>query len=111
MRPDRLDLVVNDVHEQLIMPSYELMSTQVEREYGSNWDARDRRRFRDICRAVANKWPAYREAVAELEMARHHGGSINEAMMRLEGPRSGYITALMTFYEEFSSTLDFFFPS
>jgi hypothetical protein len=110
MRPDRLDLRANDFHERLVMPAYELMRTEVVQEHGSSWDTLHRRRFGDIYRTVASKWPAYREALGELEQARQRGMSINDAMMRLEGPRSGYITALMSFYDEFSDTLNFFFP-
>jgi len=32
-------------------------------------------------------------------------------MVRLEGPRSGYISELWSFYDEFSGVLDTFFPA
>jgi len=33
-----------------------------------------------------------------------------DAMERLEDPRSGFLDALLAFYEEFSATLGFLFP-
>jgi len=111
MSPDSLDPQASEVHQKLVMPVYELMRTEVAQACGPRWDTHDRRRFTDTYRAAANKWPAYREALAELERARHLRMSVNDAMVRLERPRSDYIAALLTFYDEFASTLDLFFPS
>ena len=106
MNPDSLDPQASDIHERLVMPAYESMRTERE----PRWNAPSRRRFADTYRVVANKWPAYREALAELERARHLGVSVNDAMVRLERPRNDYITAMLTFYGEFTHILDFFFP-
>ena len=108
--PDELDVQARLVHKDLVMPVYELMRTEVAQACGSRWDPRDRRRFADTYHAAASKWPVYREALAELERARDLDTSVNDAMVRLERPRSDYIAALLDFYGEFSSTLDFFFP-
>jgi hypothetical protein len=108
--PDELDLQADAVHRELVVPVYELMRTEVVQACGSRWAVRDRQRFADRYRAAANKWPAYREALAELERARALDTSINDAMVRLERPRGDYIAALLSFYDEFSATLDFLFP-
>ncbi len=111
MSPDTLDVQAGNVHQELVMPVYELMRTEVARACGSDWDPRDRQRFAERYRAAANKWPAYREALAGLERARDLDTSVNDAMVRLERPRSDYIAALLSFCEEFFGTLDFFFPT
>lgn len=108
MRPDGLDVMARDVHETLVMPAYELMHTEAAKALGSQWGKRDQDRFGDTYHAAASKWPAYREA---LRQSRGHGTSTDDAMVRLEGPRSAYIAALSGFYDAFSSTLDIFFPS
>ena len=110
MRPDILDPQASLVHEKLVMPVYELMRSEVAQACGSRWGTRDRRRLGDTYRAAANKWPAYREALTELKWARKSGMSVHDAMVRLEGPRGNYIAVLSSFYDEFSGTLDFFFP-
>ena len=108
--PDSLDPQAGAVHQELVIPAYKLMSTEVARAFGSRWTTIDRRRFTDRYRAVANKWPAYRKTLAELERARDLNMSVIDLMTRLERPRSNYISALLSFYHEFSGTLDFFFP-
>jgi hypothetical protein len=105
MSPDSLDPQASEVHQRLVMPVYELMRTEVAQACESRWDTHSRRRFTDTYRAAANKWPTYREALAELERARHLGMSVNDAMVRLERPRSDYIAALLTFYDEFAKSL------
>ena len=110
VRPDLLDSQADNVHEELVIGVYELMRTEVARVCGQRWDRRNRQRFGDRYHAVANKWPTYKVALAELKRARRQGGSLVEPMERLEGPRSGYIWALSCFYDEFSTTLRFFFP-
>ena len=82
MSPDTLDLQAGDVHQELVMPVYELMRTEVAQACGSRWDPRDRQRFAERYRAAANKWPAYREALAGLESARDRVTSVNDAMVR-----------------------------
>jgi hypothetical protein len=93
------------------MPVYELMRTEVARASGARWDPRSRQRFADSYRAIANKWPVYREALADLERARIRDMPISDAMVRLERPRSEYIATLSSFHAEFSATLDFLFPA
>ena len=88
------------------MPAYKLMRTEAAKELGAQWETRDRNRFGDTYHAAASKWPAYREA---LDQSHHHGTPTGEVMARLEGPRNSYIAALSSFYEEYSSTLDFFY--
>jgi hypothetical protein len=111
VRPDSLDSQASHVHDQFVMGVYELMRTEVAQACGSRWDIRDRRRLRDTYHAAANKWPTYREALVELEGVRGQGRTVVDAMGRLEGPRSGYIYALLNFYDEFSATLDVFFSA
>jgi hypothetical protein len=111
IHPESLDLQANDVHTELVIPAYELMKTEVAKACGPRWDTRDRRRFRETYQTAAKKWPAYDAALTALELGRDHGMSVVvDAMVQLEEPRSGYIDALLTFYEEFSDTLDLFFP-
>jgi hypothetical protein len=110
IRPDRLDPQADTVHENLVIPVYELMSTEVAYACGSLWAADGQQRFGDFYHDTANKWPAYREALAELKGVRDKNMSVVDAMVKLEGPRSAYIAALLSFYIEFSATLDFFFP-
>jgi hypothetical protein len=90
------------------MKAYRLMRDNVEPTYGEQWDRRARQQFYNSYRATANKWPAYREALAELSSARERKRSLVNPMVRLERPRSAYITALSHFYEEFRTTLNFF---
>jgi len=108
--PDELDLQADAVHRALVVPVYELMRTEVMQACGPRWAMHDQQRFADRYRAAANKWPAYREALAELERARVLETSVNDAMVRLERPRSDYIAALLNFYDEFSASFDFLFP-
>jgi hypothetical protein len=108
--PDSLDPQAGLVHDKLVVRVYNLMRTEVAHACGERWEEHDRQRFRESYQAVAQKWPAYREALAELARVRDGGVSVVDAMVRLEGPRSAYISALWNFYGEFSGTLDFFFP-
>jgi hypothetical protein len=111
IHPESLDVQANDVHTEFVIPAYELMKTDVAKACGPRWETRDRRRFRETYQAAARKWPAYNAALAVLEQAQEHGMSaVVDAMVQLEEPRSGYIDALLSFYEEFSDTLDLFFP-
>jgi hypothetical protein len=109
--PESLDELAPSVHKDLVMGAYKLMRTEVAQTCGSRWDPRDKRRFNDCYHGVANKWPAYRQALHELKVVRDSGRSQVDALVRLEGPRSGYIYWLSSFYDEFSAVLDVFFPS
>jgi hypothetical protein len=108
--PDRLDTQASEVHEKFVIIAYRLMTSEVARVCGARWKADARKKFSDTYFAAANKWPAYREAIAELESAHGDGGSVVPAMRRLEKPRHDYITALGLFYGQLSETLGFFFP-
>lgn len=107
-RPESLDTSASDVHENLVMMAYRLMRDDVEPTYGEQWDRRARRQFYNSYGATANKWPAYREALAEFSSARERKRSLVNPMVRLERPRRAYITALSYFHEEFQTTLNFF---
>ena len=108
--PDSLDVQANEIHQGIVMEAYKLMRTEVAQACGLHWVERDRQRFGDTYHAAANKWPTYRQALDELDWARKNSTSQVDEMTRLEGPRSGYIDALLSFYKEFSGTLDYFFP-
>jgi len=109
VRPDNLDAQAVNVHNEIVVKAYTLLCDEVER-CGKPWDARARKRFKDSYSGTANKWPAYREALAELRLARDRRRSAVSPMTRLARPRSTYITALSRFQREFSQTLGFFFP-
>jgi hypothetical protein len=108
VRPESLDTNASDVHDKIVMKVYILMHDDVEPTYGVEWDRRARRQFYNSYRATANKWPAYREALTEFNSARERRRSLVNPMVRLERPRSAYITALSNFHKEFRTTLNFF---
>lgn len=110
LSPEILDAQANGVHKDLVMHAYQLMRTEVAQACGERWKIDDRQRFGAGYRDVAKKWPAYREAVAELERARRGRRSLVDVMVRLERPREDYISALENFHGELSATLEFFFP-
>lgn len=111
MTPDDLDAEAEDVHELIVKPVYRVMRKEVAQECASRWDLDGRRRLGKRYEATADKWPAYREALAELESARQEHRSAVAALRDLETPRREYISALRSFYNEFSGTLDFLFSS
>jgi hypothetical protein len=111
VHPQNLDSQANDVHTGFVIPAYELMKTDVAKACGSRWDTRDRQRFRDAFKTAADEWSAYEPALVALDLAREHDQSaVVDAMVQLRKPRRSYIDALLGFYNEFSSTLDLFFP-
>ena len=98
MSPDNLDTIAGDVHKAMVVKAYTLMRGNVEQTYGAQWDGRARQQFYSSYRAAANKWPAYREALAEFSSARERRRSLVGPMVRLERPRNAYITALSSFH-------------
>jgi len=84
------------------------MRDDFEPTYGTQWDSRARRQFYSSYSAAANKWPAYHQALTELDSARERGRSLVPSMRRLEIPRNAYIKALSNFHKEFRATLKFF---
>ena len=111
MAPEHLDVEAEDVHERTVKTVYQVMRTQVVQECGSGWDLASRRRLGEKYKGTADKWPAYREALAELKSARKELRSAVHALRELEPPRREYIEALLLFFDEFSGTLDFLFPT
>jgi hypothetical protein len=106
--PDNLDTSAGVVHTEMVVKAYKLMSGNVEQAYGPQWDGRARQQFYSSYRAAANKWPAYRAALAEFNSARERRRSLVGPMVRLERPRSAYITALSSFHGQLHATLAFF---
>jgi hypothetical protein len=110
VRPDSLDPQATEIHDEIVINAYTLLCDEIEL-CGKLWDQRARKRFKDSYSGAANRWPAYREALNDLEMARVRRRSAVTAMTRLARPRSTYISALSRFHREFSYTLKFFFPA
>jgi hypothetical protein len=108
--PDGLDVKASEVHEEIVVPAYKLMCTEVAQICGARWPKLEQLRFRDIFNEVADNWPAYQVSLAELNLIRDQGGTRVDAMIRLKVPRRDYINAMEVFHEAFTSTLKSFFP-
>jgi hypothetical protein len=110
LTPDLLDVQAKQVHTELVMPAYSWLKDEVARACGADWAVSDQQRLKAKYATAARKWPAYRQAVQELESARTHGRSEVIAQRRLETPRDEYIFALASFAVEVSAVLNKFFP-
>jgi hypothetical protein len=110
LRPHHLDAQAEEVHEGIVVHVYQLMCTRMPKARASRWDLASQGRFGERYEAVADKWPAYSAALAELERVRGERRPVVAAMRDLEEPRREYISALGRFYDEFSYTFDFLFP-
>lgn len=110
LTPDLLDVQAEQVHTELVMPAYSWLKDEVAEACGTDWAVSDQQRLKAKFATAARKWPAYRQAAAELESARTHGRSQVIAMRRLETPRDEYISALASFATEVSAVLKEFFP-
>jgi hypothetical protein len=106
-RPERLDDNAVEVHEGIVLKAYELVRRDFDSAYGAQWDSRARRKFFSTYTAAASMWPAYHQALKELESARGRR-SLVPSMRRLAAPRRSYITALSKFHGELRVTLNFF---
>jgi hypothetical protein len=109
--PENLDSEAANIHTGLVVPAYQAMKTDVAKASGQLWNNDCRRDFRNKYQAAATKWTTYKAALVLLGRTSEGSRAHVDAMERLEEPRSGYIDALLSFYEEFSATLDFLFPS
>jgi hypothetical protein len=108
--PENLDPEAANIQTGFVIPAYQVMKTDVAKASGQLWDNEDRKEFRRTYQTVAKKWPTYKSALAVLDRAPEGSTVYVDAMERLEEPRSGYIEALLGFYEVFSATLDSLFP-
>jgi hypothetical protein len=109
LRPDNLDAQAGAIHDEIVIEAYRLLCAEIGR-CGRPWDSRAQNRFRKSFSDTANSWPAYREALAELDLARARGVSVVRPMMEVKPARVDYIAALSDFQRQFSGTLGFFFP-
>jgi hypothetical protein len=110
VQPEELDQEAVNVHTGFVIPAYKTMTTNMSEACGKRWDDDGRQRFRTKFDDAITKWPAYKGGLAVLALAPKVSTAEVDALMWLEKPRRSYIETLVTFYGEFSDTLNFLFP-